>query len=249
MMSNIYEALEHAKTTVHVIQPTAQNIDGAENHRAAVFDDRAPDVEEEMIALYHTIVSALPSVEHRSVLFIGSASNEGTTTIARQLAKTISLRMEKNILLIDIDRSRPDLHVYEGIRAEKSVQEVVDTGDLIDKALYRVEETSLYVMPLFQTTMLTPKALELAKRDVFWEPLKEKFDLVIVDSPPATVFPDGPGFASCVDGVILVVEAEKTRWPVALSVKDKIIKSGGRILGIVFNKRKFYIPKWLYKRV
>jgi len=71
--------------------------------------------------------------------------------------------------------------------------------------------------------------------------------LIIVDSPPASMFPDGPAIVSRLDGVILVVEAEKTRWHVALSVKEKILKSGGNILGIVFNKRRLYIPEFIYR--
>ncbi len=96
---------------------------------------------------------------------------------------------------------------------------------------------------------MTPRTLEFARGAGFWEPLRERFDLIIVDSPPATMFPDGPGIVSMVDGVVLVVEAEKTRWPVALSVKEKIERSGGKILGVVFNKRKYYIPSWLYRRI
>ncbi len=49
-------------------------------------------------------------------------------------------------------------------------------------------------------------------------------------------------------GVVLVVEAEKTKWPVAAAVRDKIIQHGGNVLGIVFNRRKYYIPGWLYRR-
>ncbi len=52
-----------------------------------------------------------------------------------------------------------------------------------------------------------------------------------------------------VDGVIIVVEAEKTRWQVALSLKEKIINNGGNILGLVFNKRQYYIPQFIYDRL
>ena len=55
------------------------------------------------------------------------------------------------------------------------------------------------------------------------------------------------GLVSQVDGVILVVEAEKTRWQVALNVKEKILQHGGNLLGVVFNKRQFYIPNFIYK--
>ncbi len=243
-MSRIFDALQQAQR---------QGISNVEPLRSSLLplssDGDGIAMDEEMVSLYQTIISALPNIEHRSVLFVGSRSNEGTSTVARQLAKTVSLRVGRNVLLIDLDRSRPDLHVYGDLRPEGDLNEIVSNGHGIDKALCQVEETSLYVMPLFRSTMVTPRTLDSARSGMFWEAIKEKFDLIIVDSPPATRFPDGPGIVSKVDGVILVVEAEKTRWPVALSVKRKIQASGGNILGIVFNKRRHYIPQWLYKRI
>jgi protein-tyrosine kinase len=253
-MSNIYEALEKARKSVHVVeapigpQRTPENGKNGNGLRS-VLDDPFPEMEEEMVALYHMITSSLPGIEHRSVLFVGCDSNTGTSTVARQLGRTASLRMDKNVLLMDLDRSRPDLHVYAGLNPERTIDEVIKDGEPIDRAMCQVDESSLYIMPLFRTSVLTPRTVESAKDEGLWKPLKEKFDLIIVDAPPATVFPDGPGLVSQVDGVVLVVEAEQTRWPVALSVKEKLIKSGGNILGIVFNKRSFYIPRWLYSRI
>ena len=202
------------------------------------------DMEQEMIDLYQTVTAALPDADRRTILFVGSRSNEGTSTIARQLARVASLRMEKSVLLIDLDRSRPDLHVYSTLKPQADLQ---DGEGQLGLTLARVEESSLYVMPLFWRTMVTPKTIDYAKRGDFWESLKDQFDLIIVDSPPASMFPDGPAIVSRLDGVILVVEAEKTRWHVALSVKEKILKSGGNILGIVFNKRRLYIPELIYR--
>ena len=253
-MSNIYDALEHAKREVHVVdpcpevEPAPENGVDAESTNLSVFESQGPDMEDEMITLYQTITASLPRVEHRSVLFVGPRSNEGTSTIARQLARTVSLRIGRNVLLIDLDRSRPDLHVYTNLKPEKDIDEADRTGHPME-ALCRVEESSLYVMPLFQRTMGTPRMLESTRDGAFWEPLKERFDLVIVDSPPAMMFPDGLGIVSRVDGVILVVRAEKTRWPVALSVKENIISHGGNLIGMIFNDRRFYIPQWLYKRL
>ncbi len=205
------------------------------------------EMEQEMIALYQTITAALPDIDHRTVLFVGSRSNEGTSTVARQLARIVSMRMGKSVLLIDLDRSRPDLHVFSKLKPEIYLQDTRGSGDQIEESLARVEESSLYVMPLFWRTMISPKTIDQAKRVDFWEPLKDRFDLIIVDSPPASMFPDGPAIVSRVDGVILVVEAEKTRWHVALSVKEKILNSGGNILGTVFNKRRLYIPEIIYR--
>jgi Mrp family chromosome partitioning ATPase len=245
-MSKIYDALEHARKEKADLgeqnSPPSVSLP-VQAGRAEV------DMEQEMISLYQMITASLP-MDHPSVLFVGSRSNEGTSTVARQLARTVSLVLEKSVLLIDLDRSRPDLHVYVASKkATESMDESADSSGSVVRSMRQVEESSLYVMPLFERTMVTPGTLDTVKAGAFWEPLKERFELIIVDSPPATMFPDGPGIVSQVDGVILVVEAEKTRWQVALSVKEKIVKHGGNLLGIVFNKRRYYIPQFIYKHL
>jgi protein-tyrosine kinase len=240
-MSRIYDALENAR--METVPPreteTFPSITLPDHSKAGRPD---ADMEQEMMSLYQTITTSLPDIESRSVLLMGSRSNEGTSTIARQLAKAVTLRMEKKVLLIDLDRSRPDLHVYGSIGAERGAKD--DSGD---HDMYRVEESSLHVMPLFQRTMVTPRTIDSVKTPDFWAPLKSQFDLIIVDCPPGTTFPEGPSIASQVDGIILVVEAERTRWQVALKMKETILKSGGNILGIVFNRQRHYIPGFIYR--
>lgn len=248
-MSKIYDALERARregaATSEPLSPPTVSL--PVNPQPGTRD---VDMEQEMISLYHTITAALPDVDHPTVLLIGSRSNEGTSTVARELSKTVSLRLDKIVLLIDFDRSRPEHHIYGNVKPEKIVEnEGGGDGHLMNETLCRVEDSSLYVMPLFLRTMATPKTLNSAREAGFWEPLRNRFDLVIVDSPPATMFPDGPSLASQVDGVILVVEAEKTRWQVALSVKERIVKNGGNVLGVVFNKRRHYIPDFIYRHL
>jgi Mrp family chromosome partitioning ATPase len=79
--------------------------------------------------------------------------------------------------------------------------------------------------------------------------LKQKYDLILIDSAPVAIAHDGVDLSRIVDGVVLVLEAEKTRGPAVKSVKDRIVNNGGKILGIVFNKRRYYIPGWMYKRL
>lgn len=247
-MSKIFDALENAQKIGAVpdeAPPPLSSSLPVPDHIAGT----DMDMELEMINLYQTITASLPGINCRSILFVGSRPDEGTSTIARELAKIVSLRMEKTVLLMDFDSNRPRRHVYGDLRPERNINEVVKTGESIEKALCRVEESSLYVMPLFQRTLLPPAAIDPGMAGGFWSSLRSRFDLIIVDSPPALMFPDGPSIVAQVDGVILVVEAEKTRWQVALSVKEKVLKSGGNILGMVFNKRRYYIPHYIYKHL
>jgi hypothetical protein len=43
------------------------------------------------------------------------------------------------------------------------------------------------------------------------------------------------------------LEAEKTKWRTARHVRERMESVGGNILGIVFNKRRYYIPQFIYK--
>ena len=75
---------------------------------------------------------------------------------------------------------------------------------------------------------------------------RHHYDFVIIDAAASS---DGFALARHVDGVILVVEAEYTRWPVVQNFKDRLVSSGANILGVVLNKRRYYIPSFLYHRV
>jgi protein-tyrosine kinase len=244
-MSKIYEALEYARKK-RIIPEKQPERPLPKTYRV---QDDAPEMEEEMITLYQNITSSLPDIPRPVIMVMGSQSNEGTSTIVRQLARTASLRLAKAVLIVDIDRSRPEFQVFVDVKPECDIEEVIQTEAPVEKSFCQVEDSSLYVMPLFQQSRMSPRTLDSAKNSVFWEHLRDRFDMIIVDTPPASQFSDGLSLVRQVDGVILVFEAEKTRWPVALSVKEKVIKQGGNIIGVVFNKRKFYIPEWLYKRL
>ena len=77
--------------------------------------------------------------------------------------------------------------------------------------------------------------------------LRQRHDLIVIDSPPANKSLDGVAISHHADGVVLVVEAEKTRSSAVRKLQERITKSGGHILGMVLNKRHYYIPAFIYK--
>jgi hypothetical protein len=52
-----------------------------------------------------------------------------------------------------------------------------------------------------------------------------------------------------VHGVVLVMDARATRRRGALRAKQRIEDVGGKILGVALNRRRFYIPQWLYRLI
>ena len=204
------------------------------------------DMKEDMIGLYSSINSLRPEVPKRVIQFIGSRQREGTSTIAREFAIISVAEFGKTVLLLDMEK--PDQHRYFKITTGCSLEDVLRNGKSIEDALCRIGDSRLFISAITKSFISSPLVFESLMGTSFREKLHQ-FDLVIIDSPSAAVSPDGLSIASMVDGVVLVLEAEKTRWPMANSIKEKIIRNGGKILGIVFNKRRHHIPGFIYKRL
>lgn len=49
--------------------------------------------------------------------------------------------------------------------------------------------------------------------------------------------------------MVFVVRAEDTRWEVAQAAVQRLTQAGAKVVGSVFNRRKYYMPKWLYKNL
>lgn len=242
-MSKIYEALEYAQRDRKVLK---------------MFPDvRLPDeyssetwklsMEAEMINLYQAINSLLPDSQKKIIQFIGSREGEGASTLVREFAIVSATKFDKLVLLLDADR-KPRQRFFFNIRPNYGWDDVVRDDKPLNKAIYQIGETRLFVSP---PSRRSPSAqmFNSSKFDIFLKKSKEIFDLILIDAPPATVSSDGLAIAHKVDGIVLVLEAEKTRWPVTETVKDKIIKNGGNILGIVLNKRRYHIPEFIYKQL
>jgi Mrp family chromosome partitioning ATPase len=104
-------------------------------------------------------------------------------------------------------------------------------------------------MKAFRETQSAATLLESPLLQGHLSELRETFDLILLDSSAAGVQQDGVELSTIVDGTILVVEAEKTRWQVAQAAREEIEARGGNVLGVLLNGLQFHIPAALYNRL
>jgi Mrp family chromosome partitioning ATPase len=79
--------------------------------------------------------------------------------------------------------------------------------------------------------------------------LKERYSLILLDAPSIAESSDALLAAPETDGIVMVVEAGSTRWQVAENAREKLAMQGGNVLGVILNKRRFYIPSFIYRRL
>lgn len=79
--------------------------------------------------------------------------------------------------------------------------------------------------------------------------LRSRYREVIVDCPSIATNGDLMSIAPLVDGILLIVEANRTRKEEIRHAERQILGAGGNLLGLVLNKRRYEVPNWLYRRL
>ena len=174
----------------------------------------------------------------RIILVTSSGELEGKSTVAANLA-IVEAQSGKNVIIIDADMRRPKVHVQFNKSNRRGLSDVV-TGKLriedVVKTYDQVENLSIITcgtIPPNPSELLGSERMSQTLKD-----LEERFDLVIIDTPPMIVS-DAQILSGKVDGVIFVVIPGQTRTIAALRPIEELQRIGSHVLGIVANK----IPK------
>jgi Mrp family chromosome partitioning ATPase len=79
--------------------------------------------------------------------------------------------------------------------------------------------------------------------------LRREFEYSIVEGPPAGESSEAAALGRSADGIILVLEAHRTRRAVARKIKATLDAADVRVLGTVLTGRRFPIPEVIYRRL
>ena len=246
-MGKIFEALEKAQREreglksppMIVVLPPGERPGG---------ETRFPE-EGAMVALSRNIDSLLETTSRKVIQFIGSQAGEGTSTVVRDFAMFSAGRLRKSVLLLDTDHRNPSQCEFFRATSKIGWEEIVHDKGAFEKAISKIGDIDLYVYSPSPSSPATPNILYSSEIKDFWEETRQLFDLILIDSAPAATSPDGITLSRYVDGVVLVLEADKTRKPVAENLRNQIVQNGGNLLGMVFNKRRYHIPESVYRRL
>ena len=165
----------------------------------------------------------------RSLVVTSPAMAEGKSTTIANLAVTMAQSGRKTIL-VDCDLRRPSLHTLFDLKSEPGLT----TAVLSDEADLPLQETGVENLWLLASGPKPPNPADLLgsrKIDQLLERLKEKADLILFDAPPVIAVTDAAVLGAKVDGVLLVINAGKTRRDHAERAKEMLEKAKVRIIG------------------
>ena len=179
---------------------------------------------------------ALLAREGKQKIFavISGGVGEGKSTTLFNLAYVCAEQGSK-VLIIDSDLRRPVQHKMVGMPNKVGVVNVL-TGDL--KPEDAVQETgvpNLWIMPSGRLRRGSLGIMNNMRLRAMLDVLKERFDFILMDSPPILGVTDAAILASEADGVLLVVQYRKYPKIISLRAKRMIENAGGHLMGSVLN--------------
>jgi protein-tyrosine kinase len=193
-----------------------------------------------------SLLSAAHGKVARSILVTSSHRREGKTTAAVCIAVALAGRGGANVLLVDGNLTAPKIHEIFGVGAQPGFSEFLAARAGAVEAMRKTGDEHLTIMPHGVTATTVMELYHSASFEKSLASLKEKFDYLVYDGHPVLGDSDVSVIAPLFDGVVLVVECEYTRWEVIQEVKERLVRAGGNVLGVVLNKRRFYIPQAFY---
>jgi capsular exopolysaccharide synthesis family protein len=170
----------------------------------------------------------------RTIVVTSAGPNEGKSTTACNLA-IVFAEAGKRVVLVDADLRRPRLAEYLNLEGAVGLTNVLVGQARLEVALQPWSGDKVFVLP---SGSIPPNPSELLGSRHMTELLRrleERFDAVIIDTPPLLPVTDAAVIASTVDGVVLVSRCSKTTTTQAKQAANALKAVGARLLGCVLN--------------
>jgi Mrp family chromosome partitioning ATPase len=211
---------------------------------------KVPVRDDEMLSLFRALQMVLPEKQHWTLGIVSTLPGEGASTIARGLARTVARTPNAKVLICDVGASDRRSRFERRERdARGSTRASIGDGDGRIDFTWLPGSQQVAVGSFGDSAGLNALAADMDRVRSMVSSVSAGFELVILDLPPVNASVIGPALAKAVDGVVLVVEAERTRAQSVRATHKTLEMYGANVLGVVMNKRRFHIPSFIYRHL
>lgn len=172
----------------------------------------------------------------KTIIFTSAIPQEGKSSTVANLAVSMA-QAGKKVVLIDCDLRKPTLHERFKISNIYGLTNVL----VGEKGIYQVIQFPEEIENLSMITSgpIPPNPAELLdsrKMETILDELKEKVDIILIDTPPIGIVTDAAVLSTKVDGVILVVGYKQAEIEMVQSAQSLLNKVGANIIGTVLTQ-------------
>jgi capsular exopolysaccharide synthesis family protein len=213
--------------------------------------DIASRFKDQFYQLERSLFAKTGAGESHVVQFTSSHLGEGVTSTTLALAWFMGRQNPSDeVMVVEANLREPCFEEILSVKSEGSLFDVLQNSGSLRQAIQKLPDYNFSFIPagrLHVTDTFISYDLNLDRLEDVLAVLKKKYRYILLDSPPVVPFIDATTICRMTDGVVLVVESERTRSEVIDHAIEKLKSAGAEILGIILNKREFHIPKRIYR--
>lgn len=180
---------------------------------------------------------AMSGNQPKVMLVTSAVPNEGKSTVAANLARTLAMGGAR-VLLIDADLRRGQLHKVMGVSSQPGLTNLLGQSGDPDFAPFIQANSmpNLYFMSRGSGVPNPGDLLILPAFDQVIARLREQFDNIIIDTCPVMAADDAATLAPRVDGTLFVVRSHFSRARIVRQAMELLYQRHARLLGVVLNR-------------
>ncbi|MFH1458937.1 MAG: CpsD/CapB family tyrosine-protein kinase [Candidatus Omnitrophota bacterium] len=185
----------------------------------------------------------------RSLCISSANSGEGKSITCVNLAVAMAEDKEKKIVIVNSDFRFGSLESLLNIKAEKGLSDYLNNQAALNEVLVPTEIENLKILPAGNIPENPAEIFASQKLKELVVDLEKNYNYIIFDTPAIIPFAEGKILGPCVDGVLLVVQAGKTRREVVWRIEEELKSVRAKILGVVLTNVEYYIPEYIHRHL
>ena len=206
-------------------------------------NDRRSSVAEAYRTLRTNLLFSAAVRSLRSIVVTSPGAAEGKSMTAANLAVAFAQQGHR-VLLLDCDLRRPRIHRMFEQPELPGLTNLLIGGTSPDDAIRGTKIDGLWILPAGAMPPNPAELLGSSQMRMLLDQLKDRFDVVICDSPPLLAASDGAILSRMVDGAVVVVRAGRTERAALKTAIQQLSTVGARVLGTVLNDPDAEVPRY-----
>lgn len=245
-MSKIYKALARAEA-----ERGSEPLQSFRASHVLVPDSREeahldlPDRIEEYEKLKVMLTLEANRSEFKSVMLVSALAGEGVSTVTLGLAAAMAEGSRQGVLVMDLNSTTPTLAGRLGLLPRCGLGELLAKAATRSEAVLESQLPHLFLLGQGRVRADFSRPDSIALFEELLKGMRADFDSIVLDGGSLETCPDSLLVAGRTDGVILVVQAERTGPETIREASIRLRMAGANVLGVVLNRRREYLPRFI----
>ncbi|MGF9965410.1 CpsD/CapB family tyrosine-protein kinase [Bacillus rhizoplanae] len=172
----------------------------------------------------------------KTIVITSPRFGEGKSTITANLAVSIA-QQGKKVLVIDADLRKPTIHELFQLENTIGLTDVLSGKKVMEGAVKKTGIGRLHVLTSGPVPFNPAELLNSVVMETLIQKALEQYDIILIDSPPILEVADTSILADRCDGVLLVIDCNRTMNEDAVEAKRILGFTKGKLIGAILNNK------------